>query len=169
MLHIGTSELLHNQYLWPNSSVSPPSIILFPMSVSLCPLLGCIWSNSFGALCEISRNSVRKTKTLFLCCLIEPSNYTSGSTTTSVYNCYCTSPRNFFTTVLLCHFQIFPSSVCVSHCHVQLFATPWTIDCQAPPSMVFSRQEYWNGLPFPSPVKLSTLSKFFLTCYLPTI
>ena len=35
--------------------------------------------------------------------------------------------------------------------HVRLFATPWTIACQAPPSMGFSRQEYWNGLPFPSP------------------
>ena len=35
--------------------------------------------------------------------------------------------------------------------HVQLFATPWTIACQAPLSMGFSRQEYWSGLPFPSP------------------
>ena len=34
---------------------------------------------------------------------------------------------------------------------VCLFATPWTIAYQAPPSMGFSRQEYWNGLPFPSP------------------
>ena len=30
-------------------------------------------------------------------------------------------------------------------------ATPWTVACQAPLSMGFSRQEYWNGLPFPSP------------------
>ena len=34
---------------------------------------------------------------------------------------------------------------------VQLFATPWTIAHQAPLSMGFSRQEYWSGLPFPSP------------------
>ena len=34
---------------------------------------------------------------------------------------------------------------------VQLFATPWTVACQAPQSMEFSRQEYWSGLPFPSP------------------
>ena len=33
---------------------------------------------------------------------------------------------------------------------VQLFTTPWTIACQTPPSMGFSRQEYWSGLPFPS-------------------
>ena len=31
-----------------------------------------------------------------------------------------------------------------------LFATPWTVACQAPLSMGFPRQEYWNGLPFPS-------------------
>ena len=34
---------------------------------------------------------------------------------------------------------------------VQLFAAPWTVVCQVPLSMGFSRQEYWNGLPFPSP------------------
>ena len=34
---------------------------------------------------------------------------------------------------------------------VQLFATLWTVTSQAPPSMGFSRQEYWHGLPLPSP------------------
>ena len=35
---------------------------------------------------------------------------------------------------------------------VQLFAAPWTVAAhQAPLSMEFSRQEYWNGLPFPAP------------------
>ena len=38
-----------------------------------------------------------------------------------------------------------------SRCHVQVFATPWTVARQAPPSMGFPRQEYWSGLPFPSP------------------
>ena len=33
----------------------------------------------------------------------------------------------------------------------QLFVTPWTVAHQAPLSMEFSRQEYWSGLPFPSP------------------
>ena len=32
--------------------------------------------------------------------------------------------------------------------------TPWTVAYQAPPSMVFSKQEDWNGWPFPSPVDL---------------
>ena len=35
--------------------------------------------------------------------------------------------------------------------HVRLFATPWTVAYQAPQSVEFSRQEYWSGLPFPSP------------------
>ena len=34
---------------------------------------------------------------------------------------------------------------------VQLFATPWTAAYQAPLSMGFSRQEYWSGVPLPSP------------------
>ena len=35
--------------------------------------------------------------------------------------------------------------------HVRLFATPWTVAYQVPTTMGFSRQEYWSGLPFPSP------------------
>ena len=40
---------------------------------------------------------------------------------------------------------------------VRLFATPWTVAHQAPPSMRFSRQEHWSGLPFPSPGDLQYL------------
>ena len=40
--------------------------------------------------------------------------------------------------------------------HVRLFATPWTAAYQAPPSMGFSRREYWSGVPLPSPLKCST-------------
>ena len=39
--------------------------------------------------------------------------------------------------------------------HVQLSATPWTAAYQAPPSMGFSRQEYWSGVPLPSPLGTS--------------
>ena len=38
--------------------------------------------------------------------------------------------------------------------HVRLFVIPWTVAYQAPLSMGFSRQEYWSGLPFPSPEHL---------------
>ena len=42
------------------------------------------------------------------------------------------------------------SSVCVLS-HVQLLESPWTVAHQAPLSVGFSRQEYWSGLPLPSP------------------
>jgi len=41
--------------------------------------------------------------------------------------------------------------VCVSLSRVWLCVTPWTVAHQAPLSMGFSRQEYWSGLPLPSP------------------
>ena len=44
---------------------------------------------------------------------------------------------------------------CESLSRVWLFLTPWTIACQAPPSMEFSRQEYWSRLSFSSPGDLS--------------
>jgi len=57
--------------------------------------------------------------------------------------------------------------VCVLLSRVLLFATPWTVACQAPLSMEFSRQEYWSGLPFPSPGDLPDLEiklRFLLHC-----
>ena len=54
-------------------------------------------------------------------------------------------------------------SVCVCVCvcvyvrafsHVQLFVTPWTVAHQSPLPVEFSRQEYWSGLPLPSPEDL---------------
>ena len=43
---------------------------------------------------------------------------------------------------------------------VRLFATPWTVAHQAPPSMGFPRQEYWSGVPSPSPFNLNTCTKY---------
>ena len=47
--------------------------------------------------------------------------------------------------------QLFISCEAKSFGPVRLFVTPWTVAYQAPPSMEFSRQENWSGLPFPSP------------------
>ena len=45
-------------------------------------------------------------------------------------------------------------------------ATPWTVACQAPLSMGFSRQEYWSGLSFPSPGLISlVVEKSFLLVF----
>ena len=54
---------------------------------------------------------------------------------------------DFFDSLLL----LFSRSNVVSNA----FATPWTVVHQAPPSMGFSRQDYWSGLPFPSPMRES--------------
>ena len=53
------------------------------------------------------------------------------------------------------NFHIYHICVLSRFSHVQLFATPWAVACQAPLSMGFSRLEYWSGLPFPSPGDLS--------------
>ena len=42
---------------------------------------------------------------------------------------------------------------------VRLFETPWSAAYHAPPSMGFSRQEYWSGVPLPSPVKVLMTGK----------
>ena len=53
---------------------------------------------------------------------------------------------------ILCTSYVPSISLCVKLLsRVRLSATPWTVARQAPPSMGFSRQEYWSGLPFPSP------------------
>ena len=54
-----------------------------------------------------------------------------------------------------CHFLLQCVKVKSFSC-VRLFTTPWTVAHQAPPSMGFSRQEYWSGLPLPSPESFLT-------------
>ena len=50
---------------------------------------------------------------------------------------------------------VFPK-ICVNHfSHVLLFVTTWTVACQTPLSLEFSRQGYWSGQTFPSPGDLS--------------
>ena len=62
-----------------------------------------------------------------------------------------------FSFVLMCEFKFlshtFPLCVCVciSCSVVSDSVTPWTVAHQAPLSVEFSRQEYWRGLPFPTP------------------
>ena len=56
--------------------------------------------------------------------------------------------RNFVAFIILYYLTIVKVKL---FNHVRLFATPWTAAHQAPPSMGFSRQEYWSGLPCSSP------------------
>ena len=64
--------------------------------------------------------------------------------------------------------QSFLPPVCVPS-HVQLFATPWTVDCQAPLSMGFSKQEYCSGLPFCPPGDLSNPGIEFISLTSPAL
>ena len=66
---------------------------------------------------------------------------------------YKTCEKNMFYSI---KFQVITES-CMhaqSLSCVQLFVNPWTVACQVPLSMEFFRQEYWSGLPFPSPEDL---------------
>ena len=97
--------------------------------------------------------------------------------------CECLhQPGSSLNPLLLVFCGCFLTRVCVCVCvcsqllsPVQLFATPWTVACQAPLSMGFSRQEYWSGLLFPpgdlphlgvkpvSPASPALTSGFFTT------
>ena len=72
----------------------------------------------------------------------DPSYYTMEPTPTSLTQSHC-----FISFYLLNHICV----LCQSLSRVWLFVTPWTGAHQAPLSMEFSRREYWNGLPCPSP------------------
>ena len=61
-----------------------------------------------------------------------------------VFGCFISSQHLLLLLLLLSHFS-----------RVQLCATPQTAAHQAPPSLGFSRQEHWSGLPFPSPLNES--------------
>ena len=68
----------------------------------------------------------------------------------------CVCNKVFF--VFLCFFFLVLPVYCYQpvtlhpHAHMLSHVTPWTAASQAPLSMDFSRQEYWSGLPFPSPI-----------------
>ena len=52
---------------------------------------------------------------------------------------------------------------------VRLCAIPWTAAYQAPPSTGFSRQEYWSGVPLPSPIFFRYLLRFFISSSSPPL
>ena len=58
------------------------------------------------------------------------------------------------------HSKYHPKKKVKSLSRIRLFATPWTVAHQAPPSMGFSRQEYWSGVPFPFPVGLAVVNYY---------
>ena len=73
----------------------------------------------------------------------------------------CSSQLNRFHTKTLIHTMLPSRFSCVRLC-----ATPWTAAYQASPSMGFSRQEHWSGLPFPSPIQTIGTFNVIETCTL---
>ena len=72
-----------------------------------------------------------------------------------VYPCHITFPRSFWIS-----FQLLLLLLLLSRfSRVRLCATPQTAAHQAPPSLGFSRQEHWSGLPFPSPMRESEVAQ----------
>ena len=121
----------------------------------------------------------------FLCFLLPtsphlPSDYTSfyphskGKVLGGIFSTYCSCvgsqesmclPWPPFTVFLL--FSSFQGDRGEDRSEVKVtqscptLATPWTVACKVPLSMGFSRQEYWSGLPFPSP-KVISLSQVYI-------
>ena len=77
----------------------------------------------------------------------------------------CSRQNSEHVTYVCMHAQLCPT-LChpwaVAH-QAPLSATPWAIACQASPSMGFSSQEYWSGLPFPSPTTHMDIFKSLLS------
>ena len=77
-------------------------------------------------------------------------------------------PTHCFLFFVFCFFFIVLPVYCYQpvtlhpHAHMLSHVTPWTAASQAPLSMDFSRQEYWSGLPFPSPQLIVFFSLHFL-------
>ena len=65
------------------------------------------------------------------------------------------------------HFGKSKCAVVLSHSLMSDTETPWTVSHQAPLSMLFSRQEYWSGLPFPSPRTLPGGSQISQPSWIP--
>ena len=80
--------------------------------------------------------------------------------------------KTFYVNLESCFSFVYICMACMKSCfsHVQLFETQWTVASQAPLSIGFSRQEYWSGLPCPSPgdlphpqIKSEVAGRFFNT------
>ena len=84
-----------------------------------------------------------------LCCNVK--HFIKTLNSSKGYNLWSIVNTGFFRVMCVC---VCVCVVCVCACAlspVWLFTMPWTLACQAPLSMGFSRQEYWSGLPCPPP------------------
>ena len=125
-------------------------------SIGLCLLKNCLWEVAYYSITEnVFGNSkssnlsldpifraIQETRVLLFCSYILWHSYLLVMCLLFQLSCFSSFGQKLFSCLLLLsHFSC-----------VQLCATPWAAAHQAPPSLGFSRQEHWSGLPFPSPV-----------------
>ena len=116
-------------------------------------MLCCIFRYLLKVLAEMHMNRVFKGKIYCCCCwvasVVSDSVRPHRRQPTRLPRPWDSPGKN---TGVGCHFLLQCIKVKVkSLSRVRLLATPWTAAYQAPPSMGFSRQEYWSGVPSPSP------------------
>ena len=151
-----TSWLTHpslQSYKW---TVGPPRYLTATQGVSTSPLY----------ICSVTKSSTFHLLNILSHCLSScPYNYCSFSN--NLFSCldhlfptfYYRNCQQYKKVERLEQWMcLLPSCVCVCvHVRarvfscVRLFGTPWTVVCQAPLPMEFSRREYWSGLPLPPP------------------
>ena len=153
------------------SDLTFPTLLWIKQTLSLCTLLCCTWARAFTQWFCCIRRRLRK---VYACVASSPASTRERSHLLSFYRDLEEMPKEEQATTAkivtkeelqgeptasAAEFMVpdpeaaswAPLSAVCQHCRVRLFVTPWTVAYEAPPSMGFSRQEYWSGLPFPSP------------------
>ena len=134
-----------------NTEILNPSSQYFSWHISK-PVLNCGKDNAYFML-DLSQKAEKWLNTYFnpsflghLCRAHSHQCAKAPWFRTADLSCFTTDLTTIYTAVK----KILAQLLYLTYC-VQLFATPQTVACQAPLSMGFPRQEYWNGLPFPIP------------------
>ena len=126
---------------WGGRGISPWSWFVFPSGLWCWRSFSCAyWPFVYFRWRNVYSNHLHILKTVFFSCY---------SVVWVLYKLLGTSPANLFSHLMG---LLFTPWMCVStqlFSRVWLFVTPWTISCQFPLSMEFSKQEYWSGLPCP--------------------
>ena len=113
----------------------------------------CVWLSEAPSDRPVMRNETRNSLFLILSStlLLLPTRFTSSTFPYATYLKSLLSLGRHIYSLICTQMKYVHFYVQSLFSHVQLFVTLWVGVCQVPPSMGFSRQEHWSGLPFPSP------------------
>ena len=112
---------------------------------------------SCSSILKYSHVSFIRTRTFSYVIIVHLSIRKLSSGATLLYNLHLTLRFQELSQHMLFRSSFLGILLCYSLSHVWLFSTPWIVTSQVSLSMGFSRQEYWSGLPFPSPGNLPKL------------